>query len=664
MSPMIRATRMGTGARRCAAAVAALLAALVASAPAAGASDAAKPAGRIGAVQASADRVEFVFSATNLPAGASLDPSRVELTLDGTAVPATARRTDSRAQAAALPQRLVMLVFDASGSMAGGKLAAARSAALDFARRLPPDVLVGLVTFADTAQVTLRPTRDRAGLAAALARITPHGGTALYDAVTVAAVGLHAATVPAGSVLRAVVLSDGDDTASHAALPDALSALRRSRVPTDVVAFRFAGNQTALRQVAAATGGRVLPAADARALAAAFKAAAGTLDQRLTVTAALPSGLAGRQVRLETRVRAGSLTLTASTSVTVPAGAAPTATDGAGGPLPGRLVPAARGWLRWLVVGLAFAALLAVGLIVLVLYRAPSGRRRIAELERYRILPGGPVQSGQTRSPLARAALSWTERVVTARGIQQAVALELDRAGVALRVQEWMLLRICGSAGLAALFVLLTRSVLVGVPLGVALGWLGSRAYLAFRAYRRCEAFAAQLPDVLQLAASSLRSGFSLPQALEGVVRDGGQPIAGEIARALAEARLGVDLEDTLDTVAHRMRSGDLAWTVMAIRIQREVGGNLAEVLLTTVQTMRERAQLRRQVRTLTAEGRLSAYILVALPVVIGGWLFLTRGQYMRPLYADPIGLVMLSATVLLVAIGSFWLSRLVKVEV
>jgi Flp pilus assembly protein TadB/Mg-chelatase subunit ChlD len=665
----MRAPRWAWACRRrsaaAAAAVLATLAGLAASAPAAGADSAGQPVGRVGGVKAAADRVEFVFSATNLPAETTVDSSRVQVTLGGTPVSATARLTESRTQAAAaLPPRLVMMVFDTSGSMAGGKLADARRAALQFARGLPPDVLVGLVTFADKPHVALRPTRDRARLAAALGGVGPRGGSALYDAVTVAALGLRAAKSPADAVLRVVVLSDGDDSASHLTLADALSLLRRSGVPTDVVAFRFAGDK-ALRQIATATGGRVLPATDAHGLAAAFKAAARTLDQRLVVTAAVPAALAGRHVRLEARVGAGPLTLRAGTDVSLPAVPAPAAGGGAAGAtLPGHLVPAAHDWLRWVVLGLAFAALLALGLVFLALYRSPSDRRRIAELARYRIVAAAALPSGQTRSPVARAALSWTERVVTARGVQQSVALELDRAGVALRVQEWMLLRACGSAGLAAVLVLLTGSVLIGLPVGVGLGWLGSRAYLAVRASRRCGAFAGQLPDVLQLAASSLRSGFSLPQALEGVVRDGSQPVAGEIARALAQARLGVDLEDALDAVAHRMRSRDLAWTVMAIRIQREVGGNLAEILLTTVQTMRERAQLRRQVRTLTAEGRLSAYILVALPILVGCWLFLSRGEYMRPLYTDPIGVVMLSAAILLVALGAFWLSRLVKVEV
>ena len=156
---------------------------------------------------------------------------------------------------------------------------------------------------------------------------------------------------------------------------------------------------------------------------------------------------------------------------------------------------------------------------------------------------------------------------------------------------------------------------------------------------RNRAAFAEQLPDVLQLIAGSLQSGFSLPQALDAVVREDTQPSTGEFSRALAEVRIGADLEDALDRVADRMDSADLRWTVMAIRIQREVGGNLAEVLLDNRGTMRERAFLRRHVRALSAEGRLSAYILVVLPVLVGIWLFISSPSYMRPLYTTPAGL-------------------------
>ena len=181
---------------------------------------------------------------------------------------------------------------------------------------------------------------------------------------------------------------------------------------------------------------------------------------------------------------------------------------------------------------------------------------------------------------------------------------------------------------------------------------------------RRRTAFGEQLPDVLQLIAGSLQSGFSLPQALDSVVREDTPPAAGEFSRALAEARIGADLEDALQRVADRMDSTDLRWTVMAIRIQREVGGNLAEVLLTTMGTMRERAFLRRQVHALSAEGRLSAIILIALPVLVGAWFFYSDPKYMRLLYTTIPGLIMFVGAALLIVVGAIWMRKLINFEV
>jgi Flp pilus assembly protein TadB len=184
------------------------------------------------------------------------------------------------------------------------------------------------------------------------------------------------------------------------------------------------------------------------------------------------------------------------------------------------------------------------------------------------------------------------------------------------------------------------------------------------RADRRTRAFATLLPDALQLRIGSLRTGFSLSQAIDAMARELPDPISTEFGRALAETRLGVDLEDALERLADRMKSTDLAWAVVAVRVQREVGGNLAEVLETTMDTMRERDALRRHVRALSAEGRLSAWVLIALPIGVGAFMFLFRAEYLRPLYTEPLGILMLSGAVILVAVGAFWLSRVVKVEV
>jgi tight adherence protein B len=308
-------------------------------------------------------------------------------------------------------------------------------------------------------------------------------------------------------------------------------------------------------------------------------------------------------------------------------------------------------------------------LILLAPRRTGTLDHRVAEAELYRVnfisTEEPAVAEGSGEGDITRVALSLIDWLLRARNARPKIAEDLDRAGIALRAQEWMLIRLSGAVICMALVFFLTGiSILLALPIGFLLSWVPTRLYLKIKMAKRCAAFAEQLPDVLQLVASSLRSGFSLSQALDGVVREGSRPAAPEIARALAEARLGVDIEDALDKVADRLRCQDLSWVVMAVQISRQVGGNLAEVLLTTVHTMRERGQLKRQVRALSAEGRLSAYVLVGMPIGISFWLFLTRREYLRPLYSTGMGLVMLSAAIVGILVGSWWLSRIVKVEV
>jgi Flp pilus assembly protein TadB len=259
-------------------------------------------------------------------------------------------------------------------------------------------------------------------------------------------------------------------------------------------------------------------------------------------------------------------------------------------------------------------------------------------------------------------ALDVTKRLMSPEA-QQRLAARLELAAVRRRPAEWVLLGGCAAVVIAAVVSVLVGNVIIGVLVGALVGWLGMRMLLSFLIRRRRSAFADQLPDLLQVLASSLQSGFSLLQALDAAVREAAQPAGGEFARALAEARLGADLEDCLETIADRMGSEDLRWTVLAIRIQRGIGGQLAEVLSTTVNTIRERGFLRRHVHGLATEGRLSAYILVALPIVMGTYLFLTDRTYMRPLYATHTGQLMLAGAVLLLVVGSLIMRQMIKLD-
>ena len=326
----------------------------------------------------------------------------------------------------------------------------------------------------------------------------------------------------------------------------------------------------------------------------------------------------------------------------------------------------AGGTHRWpvsliVVFACVFLAMLLAGTLVIGMVHPDDRARRLADrIERYgpRRLPG----PGDSR--LARLASGLMSPVLRLGDFEARLALRLDLAGIAWHPAQWVLAGTCASVALALALAGLFGNVIIGALAGGVAGWLGMKLGLNFKIQRRRAKFADQLPDLLQFIAGSLRSGFSLGQGLDAAVREDTQPVAGEFSRALAESRIGIDLEDALDQVADRMESADLRWTVIAIRIQRETGGNLAEVLSKTVVTMRERSQLRRHVRALSAEGRLSAYILVALPILIGGFLFLTRRSYIRPLYTTPVGIGMLVFAVAMVVGGALWMRSLVKVEV
>ena len=200
-------------------------------------------------------------------------------------------------------------------------------------------------------------------------------------------------------------------------------------------------------------------------------------------------------------------------------------------------------------------------------------------------------------------------------------------------------------------------SLVVGI-LFLLLGVVGPWIYLGLRASRRRKAFGSALPDTLQLMSGSLAAGLSLAQSVDTIVREGVEPIASEFKRVLIEARLGVPLEDALEGVAERFASKDFAWVVMAIKIQRQVGGNLAELLNTVAATMREREYMRRQVAALAAEGKLSAWVLGGLPPGFMLYLLVANRAYVMPLFTQPLGWLMLLGAATLLTVGVFWMSR------
>jgi Flp pilus assembly protein TadB len=544
--------------------------------------------------------------------------------------------------------------------MGPGGIAAARSAADAYLVRVAPDVRVGLVSFADRAHVVTNPTTDRAVLRSGLAGLHSSGETALYDAVIVA-------TRLAGAGGAVVVLSDGADTVSQADLGQTLSRIQAASVRVSAVAFRTQdGVRGPLAQIARAGGGQLVATAGVSELAAAFANAAAALPAQLNISATLPDRIEAGAVLT---VRVASTHDSWDASVALPA----TEVLGSGSSgSPARSASAAATLMEgvpWygslaLVLLVVFATLfLIVWLLAPRPETATDKRQRVLEVysvtgRRSRTAPALPT-------PAATSSLAETaQRYVDRRGTSAAITRQLEQAGSRLRPGEWLVLRGCTMLAIAAIVTVLGRNLWIGLAAGVVLGWLVTRIWLQRKQSRRARAFADSLPDTLQLVASSLRTGFSLPQALDAAQQDGVQPMAAELGRALASARIGAPLEDELELIAERTQSEDWRWAVMAIRIQRSVGGNLAEVLMTTVRTLRERAATRRQVRTLSAEGRLSAYILIGLPILVAGALLIFRRAYLEPLWTTTPGLVMIAGALVLMVMGTFWMRKVVTVEV
>jgi tight adherence protein B len=288
-------------------------------------------------------------------------------------------------------------------------------------------------------------------------------------------------------------------------------------------------------------------------------------------------------------------------------------------------------------------------LVLLIPSRAVAGRRRLGVKEK----PSALTRSTEKVTGLIDKGLAGERRAVWERA--------LDRAGLKLGPAEFIIL--VGAGALVALALgLLAGGPMVGAMLA-GLAVAAAVVAVTVRSDRRKAAFAEQLDDILVLLASNLRAGHSLPQALDSLTGDIEEPASSEIIRAVTQVRVGRDLTEALSDVAERMDSDDFRWITQAIAIHRQVGGNLAEVLDTVANTIRERGQVRRQVASLSAEGRLSAYVLIALPFFVVLFLSLVNPGYLAVFTATAIGWAMLAVAAVLLVVGIFWLRATVKVE-
>jgi tight adherence protein B len=619
----------------------------------------------LGASSGSIDHVEsdkgserVLFSIPGLPDGVTPDLSSVTARINGSVVKASAT-----AGSASLSHvnRVSVLALDVSTTMQGKPLAEAKQAALAFLAQAPSDVKVGLVTFAETVHNVAKPTTDRQRLRAEIRNLQTSRGTHLYEGIALALV--HAQSNGQGRVL---VLSDGRRDTTGSALSTVTRAVRRSHVRVDVVLLGKArGDRSGMSKVAAAGQGTIVRTADPSSLTAVFAGEARSLAGQILVSFPVPAADAGKDATLTVSLVAAGTTYSDDAFVSLgDAAALPGRSPPATGPIG---VPSAHFEVS---NALLVASIGANGLMVMIGLASMFGVFRGEEKLTLERLLGGyqevsrKAESESDRGSLKESATALAQRMISSGDREQKLSTKLDAAGLSLRPAEWVLAHAAIAVVAAFLGFLLSSGNILIALVFFALGLFGPWFYLRVKRSRRIGAFNAQLGETLQLMSGALAAGLSLSQSIDTIMREGVEPMSGEFRRALVEARLGVDIEDALDAVAERMSSKDFEWVVMAIRIQRDVGGNLGELLLTVSATLREREFLRRQVRSLSAEGRLSALILCGLPPAFILFLSVTRGGYISPMFHTALGWVMVAMAVVLMAVGTFWMSRVVKVEI
>jgi tight adherence protein B len=581
-----------------------------------------------------------------------LSPKNVKVTEDGKAVgPLTVEPLGE-----AGTNVDVVLALDVSGSMKGGPLGSAIAAALKFVTSLPTDgSRVGIVTFSDRPHVVQKLTADRSRVLQSLGSLQARGETALYDAITTATVMFDS---PAQRNL--IVLSDGKDTASKAKLKTAIVASRGRHVAVFSVGLQ--GSETdigALKKLAGRTGGSYSPA-KAADLSSVYRGLATQLSHQFLVTYRSKRASGGQASIAVAALGGADNALALFPKVAPPPAPAP--------PPETPSEPILGG-----TIGLAMVLIFSFGAAFLILTMALGARsraRKDRELIQRMATSSEPFPQEEPRAEgrglvglLPEAFVQAGEKVASASGFTERVELALERAGLPLRAGEYVsAVGLAGLAGGILALILLRNPIFVvliaGATTAIPILWL------KVKIKRRSQKLHGQLADILMILASSLRAGHGFFQSLDLVAKEIGEPGSQEFGRVVAEVRLGRNVDEALNAMAERVGSDDFKWAVLGVNVQREVGGNLAEVLDTVADTVRERDAVRRQIRVLSAEGRLSIGILASLPFFVTLYIAKVNPGYMNLLFSTRVGQVMVATAACLEAVGIFWMKKIVNIDV
>ncbi len=519
---------------------------------------------------------------------------------------------------------------------------------------------LGVVSTGGGASIEAGPTSSADEVATALAGIHP-AGAASHTWQGLSRASALLADRPAGSVGTVVLFSAAAETLDPVAMSRARSDLLRENIRLDVVALPAGTDLTSLSDMVDDLGGSMQVVDSDEDLAGAYESVSAAMAGRFQVTFESPEAVNGMVPLTVTSGDVSSALAYSEGAVRVGASAlAPMTGGGSGGIFANSLVK----WFA-LLLGITAAMLIVWSIAMMVLPDENNLTNRLQVYEESYGAVDEPAQSEESAVsvPIIKKAVEFTGEMAERRGVLDKVEVMLERANLPLRAPEAMFFTGVLAAIVVLLAFFLTGNILIAIAVAVLVALVPS-SILNFKIRGRQKAFQRQLPDMLTLLAGTLKAGYSISQGFESVSTEVADPMGRELRRVVTETRLGRSLEESLEAVAVRMDSDDFSWAVMAIRIQREVGGNLAELLLTVADTMTQRERLRREVSTLTAEGKMSAIIIGFLPPGLAGVMFVLNPSYIGELFTPGLGMAMLLGAGVMMAIGFAWMKKTITIEV
>lgn len=545
----------------------------------------------------------------------------------------------------------VVVAIDRSQSMEGQPFVDAVEGARAFIAGKSPEDRVQVVAFGSEAQslTSFSSATIDADTALRNLYVAPTKGTALFDAVLLAAQAAEAEALPARVL---VLLADGADSSSKANVDDAVAAAVRAGMAVYTIGLEGRGfDPASLERLSEETGGSYYATASTAALADVYASIAEELARTWQVeyvTAARPGE------RFELQAKAGG-----QQSPTV-AAQVPGTTPVIEAPKPSPLIePLLDSSLGPLVLGVAVSALLLLaGSLAL---SGKKGAWLARRLEPHVEASHGtkPIGAGD-RLAAAAGLFRATERTFGHLRPWRHVGSLLERADLPLRTVEFFYVA-GGSSLVVGLIVAATGAPSPAVLVGLGGGAFVPYVIVSFKARRRLRAFENQLPDLLITMAASLKAGHSFRQGMQAVIDEDQEPAAKEFKRVLAETRLGRPMDAALSEMANRIGSNNFEFVITAVTIQRQIGGSLASIFDMVADTVRDRQQFSRKIKGLTAMGRMSAYVLIGLPFFVLGVITLVNSEYMSPLWHTSTGHKLLIVMLVMMGFGSLVLRKIVS---